>query len=410
MHSSIAAAGMLLAAYLIGAIPFGYLIARAKGVDLFKVGSGNIGATNVGRVLGRNWGILVFVLDFLKGALPVALTPFLHRALAIDSSACPLDLMRIGVALAAFAGHLFPVYLGFRGGKGVATGFGTVVVLVPGPAAIAIAVWIASVVSFRIVSVASLLAAVILVWARLLSLANPLGGGAEYITLFCLFAALIVIAKHRANLHRLLAGTENQLEARSMFAYWQRALHLIGLALWLGSSVFFSFLAAPTIFASFREVARSQPGDRTAYVPINEGLDDAKRDQLGSALAGAAVGPIFPLFFGLQAICAIVALITAVGWWKQPGQVHRIRALLIGVAFLTIAVGWPISQKVTELRLARFSQDEALAAAAKADFATWHLISLALSFVTTVLVFAAIMLAARLPGGDTQPSHATAAS
>src|SRR5215213_5317293 len=126
----------LLAAYLIGAIPFGYLIARARGVDIFHAGSGNIGATNVGRVLGRKLGLLVFALDFAKGAVPVALVGLLpaeaHEALHLP------DALRVGVALGTFLGHLFPVYLGFRGGKGAATGAGTVFVLVPGPAAFAI--------------------------------------------------------------------------------------------------------------------------------------------------------------------------------------------------------------------------------------------------------------------------------
>src|SRR5687768_8921281 len=100
-----------VAAYLIGAIPFGYLIARMKGVDLFQVGSGNIGASNVGRVLGRKWGILVFLLDFLKGAGPVAAVPALVRAMGLVDSIGSVELLRVVVALAAFAGHLFPVYL-----------------------------------------------------------------------------------------------------------------------------------------------------------------------------------------------------------------------------------------------------------------------------------------------------------
>ena len=125
-------------AYFIGAIPFGYLIARAKGVDLFQVGSGNIGATNVGRVLGRKYGILVFVLDFLKGAGPVGLVPVIVRCLPMEyrEQGQSIDLLRVATALAAFFGHLFPIYLRFRGGKGVATGAGTVFVLVPGPATI----------------------------------------------------------------------------------------------------------------------------------------------------------------------------------------------------------------------------------------------------------------------------------
>jgi hypothetical protein len=241
------------------------------------------------------------------------------------------------------------------------------------------------------------------VGTRLISIREPFAGEAIYSTLFCMAGALIVFVKHRTNLQRLIAGTENQLEARSMFDFLQRALHLLALALWLGSAVFFSFLAAPKIFASFNEVAKSPPGDRTAYVPINEGLDDARKDQLGSALAGAAVGPIFPLFFGLHAVCGIIALVTAAGWWKREGRIHRVRAILIGIALLTVAIGWPISQKVTELRLARFSPDAAIAAAAKDGFVTWHLISLALSFVTTVIVFAAMLLAARLPERKTPP-------
>src|SRR5580704_17549792 len=109
---------LLLSAYLIGALPFGYLIARAKGVDLFQVGSGNIGASNVGRVLGRKYGILVFVLDFLNGAGPVALVPVLVRYLPTEyhEQGQSVDLLRVATALAAFVGHLFPIYLRFRGG------------------------------------------------------------------------------------------------------------------------------------------------------------------------------------------------------------------------------------------------------------------------------------------------------
>src|SRR6476469_8125134 len=120
----------LLAAYLVGSIPFGYLIARARGVDIFHAGSGNIGATNVGRVLGRKFGILVFALDFAKGAVPVAVA----GAIADGADGLP-GLLPSGAGLFAFLEHLVPVYLGFRGGKGVATGAGAVSVLVPGPAA-----------------------------------------------------------------------------------------------------------------------------------------------------------------------------------------------------------------------------------------------------------------------------------
>src|SRR5205807_3546616 len=102
------------ASYLIGAIPFGWLVARAKGVDIFAQGSGNIGATNVGRVLGRKLGILVFILDFAKGALPVAVGRWLEHAWPHES--WPTGLLPVLAGLAAFLGHLFPIYLRFRGG------------------------------------------------------------------------------------------------------------------------------------------------------------------------------------------------------------------------------------------------------------------------------------------------------
>src|SRR5260370_28616342 len=119
-----------LAAYFIGAIPFGYLVARSRGVDIMRQGSGNIGATNVGRVLGRGYGILVFVLDFLKGALPVVGA----KAVAPDGL-LPPDSLPVAAGVAAFLGHLFPIYLRFRGGKGVATGAGAVAVVAAGPPA-----------------------------------------------------------------------------------------------------------------------------------------------------------------------------------------------------------------------------------------------------------------------------------
>src|SRR5438552_2287286 len=129
-----------LAAYLIGAIPFGYLVARSRGVDILQQGSGNIGATNVGRVLGKRFGILVFAFDFAKGAAPALLarwltTPEIAEVVGRDG-------LPVLAGLAAFLGHMFPVYLRFRGGKGVATGAGVVSVLVPIPTAGALVAWL----------------------------------------------------------------------------------------------------------------------------------------------------------------------------------------------------------------------------------------------------------------------------
>src|SRR5437660_10509782 len=97
--------------YLTGAIPFGYLVARCKGVNIFEKGSGNIGATNVGRILGHKYGILVFVLDFAKGAIPVAVAGVIGQPTGLD---LPQDSMRVLAGLCAFLGHVFPIYLRFH--------------------------------------------------------------------------------------------------------------------------------------------------------------------------------------------------------------------------------------------------------------------------------------------------------
>src|SRR5581483_440717 len=112
-------------AYLIGSAPFGYLIARMRGVDILSQGSGNIGATNVSRVLGRRWGVLVFVLDFAKGAVPVLVAMRLTSVLVPE---LPGAVAGIAAGVSAFLGHLFPVFLRLRGGKGVATAAGVAVV------------------------------------------------------------------------------------------------------------------------------------------------------------------------------------------------------------------------------------------------------------------------------------------
>jgi glycerol-3-phosphate acyltransferase PlsY len=128
----------------------------------------------------------------------------------------------------------------------------------------------------------------------------------------------------------------------------------------------------------------------------NEKLDDRKKN-LASALSGSAVGPVFPRYFAMQAVCGVLALITALSWWRTKGKVHRWRVYIIALAVLTVAIGWPISNYVSELRLLRFVPDQAIAEKAKADFVTWHLVSLFLSFVTVSLAGAALALASRLP-------------
>ena len=381
------------ASYLIGAIPFGWMIARARGVDIFQAGSGNIGATNIGRVLGAKIGLLVFGLDFAKGAVPVAATALLPAA-AHEAFGLP-DVLRVGAGVFAFLGHLFPIYLGFRGGKGVATGAGTIVVLMPGPAAIAILGWAAVVASSRAVSLGSVVAVGVLCAARLLSVHEPFGRDSIVLTAFCLGGTALLIGKHRTNIVRLLDGTEKRWEDKPVWNTISRVIHVLALGLWFGGGVMFNFVAAPAIFASFTNVVESAPSDRTAYLPLAPGATDEERKQLASALAGSAVGPIFPRFFALQAACGFISLVTALGWWTRSGRIHRWRVIVVALACSTVAVGWPISEHVSALRVERFHPTSG--EAARAAFGAWHVVSLLLSFVTTVLAGIALALAARMP-------------
>jgi len=387
---------LLLAAYLIGAIPFGYLMGRLRGVDLFQAGSGNIGATNAGRVLGRKYGLLVFVLDLLKGALPVAAVGWFD----MESP----NAVRAGVAALAFLGHLFPIYLGFRGGKGVATGAGTVLMLAPIPAACAIGAWIVVVLASRTVSLASLAAVGVLALVRVLQ-PSPFDADQLPITLFLLIGAAVVIVKHRSNIGRLRAGTESRLGDFAMRETLVRGLHVLALGLWFGGAGFFNFVAAPKIFQSFDAVAKGGPSDRTAHFDITKGMNDDEKKSLGSALAGSAVGPIFPFYFGLQTVCCAVALATAFSWRNRAGRVNRVRLWVLAAALLAVAVSVPIGQHVSDLRVLRFDADPAIAAAAKADFGPWHLVSLFLSFVTVCLAGVALAMAAALPDRNQVVTH-----
>ena len=185
----------LIAAYLLGSIPFALIAGRLNGVDLRAVGSGNLGATNVFRTLGRSWGIAVMVLDIAKGAAAVLLADWLA-----GGSWWP-----IAAGALAILGHVFPVWTGFRGGKGVAVGAGALIGLVPAASGVLILLWLLLVVTTRYVSVASIVAALAaapLAWA--------FGAPWSYVG-FIAAAALFVIWKHRENVRRLLNGTENRI-------------------------------------------------------------------------------------------------------------------------------------------------------------------------------------------------------
>lgn len=197
---------ILAIAYLIGSIPSGYLIVRAKeGADIRETGSGGTGATNVSRRSGKGAGILTLILDALKGALAV----FLASQLTV--SLYPyIEWTIAGAAVLVIAGHIFPVWLGFRGGKGVATGMGAFLMMVPGVVAVAAVVFVVTFALTRYVSLASIFSvASIAICLGVMTLVDPLW--LPFAVSAFVGAALIVFA-HRENIHRLRTGTEPKFE------------------------------------------------------------------------------------------------------------------------------------------------------------------------------------------------------
>jgi glycerol-3-phosphate acyltransferase PlsY len=195
----------VVAAYLLGSVSFAWLLAwKLRGVDLRTVGSGNLGATNAGRLLGRKLAILVYFLDFSKGLLPVLLLRLFAGGAALWD-AVPVAL---AAGVAAFVGHCFPLWHGFRGGKGVATASGAIVGLTPLVALVAFAVFGLTLRQSRIVSLASLSAAATLPVAEALIREGERPGA----TLVGYAAmALIVAARHHRNVRRLIAGEEPRI-------------------------------------------------------------------------------------------------------------------------------------------------------------------------------------------------------
>lgn len=193
----------LLIGYLFGSIPAGYLAGRLAGIDIREHGSGNIGATNVLRVLGKPWGYTVFIFDFLKGAAAVLVAGLIDPNRALLS----LDLLRILAGIGAVLGHAFPVWLGFRGGKAVATSLGVVAALAPLAAVVVLALWGLVFAITRYVSVASLVAAAALpITAALIGWRA--GSFRWSLTIFFLVLASLIWIRHRSNISRLAAGTE----------------------------------------------------------------------------------------------------------------------------------------------------------------------------------------------------------
>lgn len=190
---------LVLGGYLLGAVPFGLLIGWARGVDVRRLGSGNIGATNVLRAVGKAEAAGTLLLDGLKGAAPVLLA----RSLALG------DGWAAAAGLAAFLGHCYPVFLRFRGGKGVATALGAVLAALPSVGLVALAVWLVTALCFRYSSLAALAAAASLP----LTTAIREGRG-PFLALTLTLAALIAL-RHHENIRRLWRGAEQKIGQRA---------------------------------------------------------------------------------------------------------------------------------------------------------------------------------------------------
>lgn len=198
---------IIVTSYLLGSIPFGYLLVKIfRGEDVRRSGSGNIGATNVSRK-SPALGVLTLILDALKGTAAVLLSAHLMRSSPINVQIRTMSL----AALCAIAGHLFPIWLKFRGGKGVATGLGSFLAISPKSVLIAAVIFLVLVALFRYISLGSIIA--VASFPILACGLHQYGNDAQALV-FMSLSSLLIIAKHHANIRRLLAGTENRFGAK----------------------------------------------------------------------------------------------------------------------------------------------------------------------------------------------------
>lgn len=198
---------LTIASYVLGSVPFGLLLARAKGVDLRTVGSRNIGATNVFRSVSKPLGILTFALDALKGFVPAFVFPILEQHTRGGESGAGLGLL---CGCAAIAGHNWPVFLGFKGGKGISTSAGVLLGIAPASMGIGLLTWLALVLTTRYVSVASIGAAIAVPVSSWIQHAHD----SRILPSTLSVLGLLAVWRHRANIQRLIAGTEHRFRFR----------------------------------------------------------------------------------------------------------------------------------------------------------------------------------------------------
>ena len=206
MNSPLIEILVCFAAYLAGSIPFGLLIGKLVfGIDIREKGSGNIGATNVSRTFGAKWGVICLILDALKGLLPVWLIPMAAASTEATSSA---QLMGVLAGLSTIVGHMFPCWLKFKGGKGVATSLGVVLILAPIGSAAGFVGFVVCTAMFRIIALSSITAAVVFGVCQLIVLRPDPFGESLPLALFSLAVPALIIVRHKSNIGRLWRGEE----------------------------------------------------------------------------------------------------------------------------------------------------------------------------------------------------------
>jgi len=203
MNTNLLLLMLVPSAFLMGSIPFGLLFTKGSGVDLRSTGSRNIGATNVLRSVGKVPAILTLLADGLKGVAPVFICKYL---LSMNNSDIPAgELWMSAVGLAAVLGHMFSIFLGFNGGKGVATGIGVIIAYSPAVSVILIGIWTAVAVVSRYSSLAALIA------VSSLPLIYVIQGASAIKITFGIILTALIIFKHKTNIHNLMSGTETRI-------------------------------------------------------------------------------------------------------------------------------------------------------------------------------------------------------
>lgn len=194
--------GLWFVSFLVGGIPFGFIVGKLNGIDVRNEGSGNIGATNVFRTVGKGWGIFVFVLDFMKAYLPLALY---HRQFSDSILPLGFDLFLLISGVLAVVGHNYSPYLGFKGGKGMATSAGFLAGLIPWSLLVCFCAWLVVFITTRYVSLASVVAGIMLPLGTLIFYSNQV-----WLVLAAFFLGAMSVWRHRSNIVKLRAGTEHR--------------------------------------------------------------------------------------------------------------------------------------------------------------------------------------------------------